>query len=55
MDEVRQVGRGKVMNILEYKEEDFELNTEFDQEPVGLLKDRSEGWRVFSSSQSVFF
>lgn len=37
MGEVRQVRRGKVMNSLEYKEKDFEMNPELVREPVELL------------------
>ena len=40
VEEFGQVWRGKVMKGLECKQEDFEVNMEFDGEPVELLQNR---------------
>lgn len=42
MDEVSQVWRVEVMNDLECKEMNFDLNAEFDREPVELMQERSD-------------
>ena len=40
VEEFGQVGRGKVVEGLECKQEDFEIYTEFHWEPVELLHNR---------------
>ena len=40
VEEFGQVKRGKVMEGVECKQEDFEVYTEFDREPVELLHNR---------------
>ena len=42
VEEVGQIGRCEVMEGFESMEEDFEINTEFNREPVELLQDRGD-------------
>ena len=42
LEEIRQIRQGEVVNGLECKQEDFELDMELDREPVELLEDRSD-------------
>ena len=42
MEEVGQIGRCKVVEGFESMEEDFEIYTEFNREPVELLQDRGD-------------
>jgi hypothetical protein len=41
-EEVRQVGRGKVVESFEGQEEDFEVDALFDGEPVESEENRSD-------------
>ena len=42
VEEFGEIRRGKVMDGLERKQEDFVVNAEFDWEPVELLQNRGD-------------
>ena len=42
VEEVRQIRRGKVVDGLERKQEDFEVCSELDRKPLELLQNRSD-------------
>ena len=42
LEEIRQIRGGEVVDGHECKQEDFELYTELNREPVELLQDRSD-------------
>ena len=42
MEEIRQVWRGEFVNGLECEQQNLELDTELNREPVELLEDRSD-------------
>ena len=42
VEEIRQVWRGEFVNGLECEQQNLELDTELNREPVELLEDRSD-------------